>query len=111
MSSIFWSVGILAVTVAGILGLRTLSRRVRFMFDIACLAALSMVLHQHSATPFSQAAVTSAGSSAIGLQAITVAWWLLSARLLVAVLYFTLRHDRRSREAKLFVDLVAAAIY
>ena len=111
MSSIFWSVGILAVTIAGILGLRTLSRRIRFLFDIVCLAALSMVLYQHGATPFSQAAGASAGSFTIWLQVITVAWWLLSARAIVSVMYFTLRHDRRSREAKLFVDLVAAAIY
>jgi len=111
MSSIFWSVGILVFTIAGILGLRTLSRRIRFVFDIVCLAALSMVLYQHGATPFSQPAVASPGISTIWFQVITVAWWLLGARAVVAVLYFTLRHDRRSREAKLFVDLVAAAVY
>jgi CRP-like cAMP-binding protein len=33
------------------------------------------------------------------------------ARIVVGLLYFTVRHDRRSREARLFFDLVAAAIY
>lgn len=111
MSSIFWSVGILAVTIAGILGLRSVSRRIRIGFDLLCLAALSAVLYQHGLTPSSQHWVASAGTSAVWLRVTTVAWWLLSARVIVAILYFTLRHDGRSREAKLFVDLVAAAIY
>lgn len=111
MNSIFWSVGILAVAIAGILGLRSLPARIRMVFDIVCLAALSIVLYQRGATPLAQPLVASAGSSVVWLRVIIVAWWLLSARVVVAVLYFTLRHDGRSREAKLFVDLLAAAVY
>ena len=111
MNSIFWSVGILAVAIAGILGLRSLPARIRMVFDIVCLAALSIVLYQRGATPLAQPLVASAGSSVVWLRVIIVAWWLLSARVVVAVLYFTLRHDGRSREAELFVDLLAAAVY
>jgi small-conductance mechanosensitive channel len=42
---------------------------------------------------------------------LVVAWWLASARVVVGVLYFALRHDQRLRSAKLVVDLIAAAIY
>jgi len=41
MSSILWSVEILAVALAGILGLRTLPTRLRIVFDIVCLITLS----------------------------------------------------------------------
>jgi small-conductance mechanosensitive channel/CRP-like cAMP-binding protein len=104
-------VGILAVTLAGIVGLRTLPQRVRLAFDILCLAALSEILYQHDATPFASLAAGPADVQVPWLRLVTVAWWFLTARVVVAVLYFTLRHDRRSREAKLFVDLAAAAIY
>ena len=110
MSLILWSVGILTVSVAGILGLRTLSYRVRITFDVVCLIGLSEVLYQQGVTPFYPAAGMPEGP-AVWIRVIAVAWWLLTARVVVAILYFALRHDRRSREAKLFVDLIAAAIY
>src|SRR5262249_26074986 len=111
MNSILWSVGILAVTLAGILGLRTLSPRVRIAFDIVCLIALSDALYQHGVTPFAQLPSGTPETSAVWLRVMTVAWWLLSARVLVAILYFAISQNRRPREAKLFVDLIAAAIY
>src|SRR6266700_636268 len=38
-------------------------------------------------------------------------WWLFGARVLVALMSFTLNHNRRWREARLFPDLTPAAIY
>jgi small-conductance mechanosensitive channel/CRP-like cAMP-binding protein len=109
--AVLWSVGILGVTVAGILGVRTLPGHVRAAFDLVCLAAAGVVLYQHGVTPLALPTLGSSNSPEIWLRAVAVAWWLLSARVIVAVLYYTLRHDRKSREAKLFIDLAAAAIY
>ena len=111
MISILWSIGILGVTVACLLAVRTLPPRVRVAFDLVSLAAVSVVLYDHGVVPLTFPAIGSANSPAIWLRAIAVAWWILSARVLVAVLYYTLRHDRKSREAKLFIDLAAAAFY
>ena len=103
--------GILGLTVVGILGIRTLPERVRVAFDLVCLAVAGGVLYQHGVTPLALAPIGSPNAPEIWLRAVAVAWWILSARVIVAVLYFTLRHDRKSREAKLFIDLAAAAVY
>jgi small-conductance mechanosensitive channel/CRP-like cAMP-binding protein len=109
--AVLWSVGILGVTVAGILSVRTLPDRVRATFDLLCLAVASVVLYHHGVTPLALPPIGSSNSPEIWLRTVAVAWWILSARVIVAVLYYTLRHDRKSREAKLFIDLAAAAIY
>ena len=111
MIAILWSVGILGVTVAGVLGLRTLPERVRVVFDVLCLAVASAVLYRYGITPVAFPPIGSPSSPELWLRALAVVWWILSARVIVAVLYYTLRHDRKSREAKLFIDLAAAAIY
>ena len=111
LTAVLWSMGILGVAVAGILGVSTLPRRVRLTFDLLCLVAAGVTLHLHDVTPLTLPSIGSPNSPAIWLRAVAVAWWLLSARVIVAVLYYTLQHDRKSREAKLFVDLAAAAIY
>jgi small-conductance mechanosensitive channel/CRP-like cAMP-binding protein len=111
MTPTVWSVAILVAAAAGLLALRTLSRRTRIALDIVCLIALSVVLHQCRASPFLGSSAAAPDSATLWLRLLIVAWWLASARVVVGVLYFALRHDRRHRSAKLVVDLVAAAIY
>ena len=111
MIALLWSVGILGVVVTGILGLRALPERIRVAFDLLCLAAAGVVLYRYGVTPLTLPPIGSANSPEIWLRAVAVAWWILGARLIVSALYYTLQHDRKSREAKLFIDLAAAAIY
>lgn len=111
MIELLWSVAILGATVAAIVGVRALPERVRVAFDVLCLVAAGVVLYQHTVTPLTLPPIGSANSPSIWLRAVAVAWWILSARVIVAALYYTLRIDRKSREAKLFIDLAAAAIY
>lgn len=111
MIAVLWSVGILGVVVAGILGLRTLPNRVRIGFDVLCLAVACVLLYQHEVTPLTLPPIGSSSSPAIWLRATAVAWWILCARVIVAVLYYSRRHDQKSRETKLFIDLAAAGIY
>jgi small-conductance mechanosensitive channel/CRP-like cAMP-binding protein len=109
--AVLWSVVILGVTAAGILSVRALPERARVAFDMVCLVAAGVVLYKHGVTPLALSPIGSTNSPELWLRAVAVAWWILSARVIVAVLYYTLRHDRKSREAKLFIDLAAAAIY
>jgi small-conductance mechanosensitive channel len=109
MTPTLWSALILAITLAGILTLRTLSKRVRIVFDVVCLAALTMLLYRRGISPFFHAAASD--DSVLWLRAVIVAWWLVGGRVVVAVLYFALHHDGRSREDRLLFDLIAAAIY
>jgi small-conductance mechanosensitive channel/CRP-like cAMP-binding protein len=111
MTPTVWSVAILVAAAAGWLALRTLSRRIRIAFDVVCLVALSVVLHQCGATPILAPSGAAPDTATLWLRVLVAAWWLVSARLIVAVLYFTLRHDRGHRSAKLVADLTAAAIY
>jgi small-conductance mechanosensitive channel/CRP-like cAMP-binding protein len=111
MTSTIWSIAILVFAIAGLFGFRNLSNRARFAFDLVCLVALSAVLYQRGGMSLFEPSVAASAASHIWLRAVIVVWWILSARIVVGLLYFTVRHDRRSREARLFFDLVAAAIY
>jgi small-conductance mechanosensitive channel/CRP-like cAMP-binding protein len=111
MTPTAWSVAILVAAVAGLLAFRTLSRGIRFAFDVVCLLALSLVLLQRGATPFLTSSAAAPDTATLWLRVLVVAWWLVCARAVVAVLYFQLRHDRAHPSAKLVVDLTAAAIY
>jgi len=106
-----WSFLILAVALVGIVLLRSLSKRVRSAFDVVCLIGLSAVLYRDGVTPLFHEPPASSDASILWMRAIAIAWWLLGARVAVAVMYFALHHDRRSRETRLFYDLIAAAIY
>jgi small-conductance mechanosensitive channel/CRP-like cAMP-binding protein len=111
MTPTVWSVAILVAAAAGLLALRTLSGRIRIGFDVVCLVALSVVLHQRGATPLLVSSDAAPDTATLWLRVLVVTWWLVSARVVVGALYFALRHDRRHRSAKLVVDLIAAAIY
>ena len=106
-----WSFLILAVALVGIVGLRSFSKRVRIAFDVVCLVGLSAVLYRDGVTPLFHQQLASSDASTTWMRAIAVAWWLLGARVTVSVMYFALRHDRNSRETRLFFDLIAGTIY
>lgn len=107
MTSTLWSVAILGIAIVGYLVLRALPERVRVTFDVISLAAVASILYRVGAPPFASSNVTSIDP---WLRALSVAAWIFSARILVALLYFGQRHER-SREGKLTVDLAAVGIY
>jgi small-conductance mechanosensitive channel/CRP-like cAMP-binding protein len=111
MISILVSAGIFGTTIVVILGLRKLPQGARLPLDVVCLVAAGVVLHGHHITPIALPPIGSPDAPAMWLRAFAVTWWILSARVIVAILYFALHHDRKSREARLFIDLSAAAIY
>ncbi|WP_345817414.1 mechanosensitive ion channel family protein (plasmid) [Paraburkholderia sp. PREW-6R] len=103
---------LVAITFAGVLGLRRFSDRIRLTFDVSCFIAISFYFHrQHVFFPVFPPLQAHADSGAVWLRAIGGAWWLLGSRIVVATLWFALHRDRRSRGARLFSDLAAAAIY
>jgi small-conductance mechanosensitive channel/CRP-like cAMP-binding protein len=106
-----WSFLILAVALVGIVVLRSLSKGVRMAFDLVCLIGLSAVLYRDGVTPLFHQPPPPSDPSALWLRAIAIAWWFLGARVTVSVMYFALQHNKRSRETRLFFDLIAAALY
>jgi small-conductance mechanosensitive channel/CRP-like cAMP-binding protein len=99
------------IAIVGVFTLRRFSDRVRISFDAICFIAISLYLAKQGTFPVFSPLNGSADSSALWLRAIGGAWWLLASRIVVASLGFVIHRGRRSREARLFSDLSAAAIY
>jgi small-conductance mechanosensitive channel/CRP-like cAMP-binding protein len=100
-----------AATVLGVLGLQPFSYRVRITIDTICFLVISSLLFTQGVSPVFPPLPPAPDSEALWLRALGGAWWLLGARIIVAVLWFTLQRNGRSREARLFLDLTSAAIY
>src|SRR5579863_2912110 len=110
MTSALLPVLILGFVMVSYIALRPFSSRVRYFFDFVCFAGATFLLFQHQTLPLPGNG-GAANATPLWLRAAAGIWWLLGARLLVAVMSFTLNHNRRWREARLFPDLTAAAIY
>jgi small-conductance mechanosensitive channel/CRP-like cAMP-binding protein len=110
MTSALLPVLILGFVMVSYIALRPFSSRVRYLFDFVCFAGATFLLFRHQTLPL-PANGGAANATPLWLRAVAGIWWLLGARLLVAVMSFTLNHNRRWREARLFPDLTAAAIY
>jgi small-conductance mechanosensitive channel/CRP-like cAMP-binding protein len=100
-----------AISAIGILGLRRFSATVRLAFDVIGFAAMTVFLVLSGIVPLFPPLTDAADSTSWWLRTIGGAWWLLGARVLVALLTVTFRRDRHSREASIASDLMAAAIY
>src|SRR5882757_4558909 len=110
MTSALLPVLILGFVLVSYIALRPFPSRVRYLFDFVCFIGASFMLFLHHTLPLPGKAAEATASS-LWLNAAAGIWWLLGARLLVAVMSFTLNHNRQWREARLFPDLTAAAIY
>src|SRR6202011_1478513 len=101
---------ILGFVLVSYIALRPFPPRVRYLFDFVFFVGATFILFRHQPLPLpGNGGPADTGSS--WLHAVAGIWWLLGARVLVAVMSFTLNHNRRWREARLFPDLTAAAIY
>jgi small-conductance mechanosensitive channel/CRP-like cAMP-binding protein len=101
---------IVGFVIVGYMALRPFSDRVRQLFDFVCFASATFVLFHYQTPPLPGNSGLANGTP-LWLHAVAGIWWLLGARVLVAVMSFALNHNRRWREARLFPDLTAAAIY
>ena len=110
MTSSLLPVLILGFVIVSYIALRPFSVRVRYLFDFVCFAGATVILFRHQALPLPGNG-GAANALSPWLHAVAGIWWLLGARVLVALMSFTLSHNRRWREARLFPDLTAAAIY
>ncbi len=110
MTSSLLPVLILGFVIVSYIALRPFPSRVRYLFDFVCFVGATFILLRHQTLPLPGNG-EAANASSLWLHAVAGIWWLLGARLLVAVMSFTLNYNRRWREARLFPDLTAAAIY
>lgn len=102
---------LIVITIAASMSLRHWSRRIRAGFDLICFVILSIYLDRQDVFPIFAAPHGHLSSGEIAIRFVGGAWWVLGARLVVSLLWFALHRDQRSREARLFSDLTATAIY
>ena len=101
---------ILGFVIVSYIALRPFPSRVRYLFDFVCFVGATLILFRHQTPPLPGNG-GAANATSLWLHAVAGIWWLLGARVLVTVMSFTLNRNRRWREARLFPDLTAAAIY
>ena len=110
MTSALLPVLILGFVLVSHIALRPFSQRFRRLFDFVCFLGASFILFRYH-TPLLPADGAAANATSPWLHAVAGIWWLFGAQVLVAAMSFTLNFNRRWREARLFPDLTAAAIY
>lgn len=101
---------LLAATIASLLMVRSRPAPIRLAVETLLLVAVGAELLWRGVTPLPQTASLPADEAA-WLRALAVLWWLIGARVVVTVLALLKARDRRVRQARLFSDLLAAAIY
>ena len=111
MTSALLPVLIVGFVIVSYIALRPFPSRVRYFLDFVCFVGATFTAFSAPNSSPCRATVVLANATSLWLHAVAGIGWLLGARLLVAVMSFTLNYNRRWREARLFPDLTAAAIY
>src|ERR1700679_3290218 len=78
---------ILGFVMVSYIALRPFPARVRHLFDFLCFVGASLILLRHQTPPLPGNVGTS-NASPLWLHAVAGIWWLLGARVLVAVMSF-----------------------
>lgn len=102
---------VLILSVVAMLALRQRPLRWRLLADGGLLALYSATFWLDGANPLllERAGITIPDGP--WERALAIGWWVLAARLLAVLLRLFLGHDKHSREARLFSDLLSGSIY
>ena len=111
IADLLLDIGLVVALIGGVVGLQRFTSRVRLVFDLACFCAISAFLFKQGISPLLPSDNTLADGAAMWHRLVAGAWWVLGARVLVAVLRVTVRAGRQSRQARLSSDVLAAIVY
>ena len=104
-------VGLLALTLVCMFVVRSRPIAIRLAAELAQLVLIGACLVARGTSPLPTDAELSRGADAGWLRALAVIWWLVGARMVATLTVLALGRDARSRQARLFSDLLAGAIY
>ena len=111
IADLLLDIGLVVALIGGIVGLQRFTNRVRLVFDLTCFCAISAFLFKQGISPLLPSDTSLPEGAAMWHRLVAGAWWVLGARVLVAVLRFTVRAGRQSRQARLSSDVLAAIVY
>jgi small-conductance mechanosensitive channel len=102
---------LLALTLVCVVVLRSRSTVTKLVVEVLLLALVGGALLARGTSPLPMAADLAHAADAPWLRALGVVWWLVAARLIATLTVLGLGRDARSRQARLFSDLLAGGIY
>lgn len=109
--SITLSAAVVAAAIIGLFVARSRATRMRMIVEAICLTLCTALLFAQGQSPILHIGTIPTGPAGVWVRAAAAGWWIVGARVAVSVTVLVLGHDARSREARLFSDLLAAAIY
>jgi small-conductance mechanosensitive channel len=102
---------VLALTLVGVFVVRSRSARTKLICEVVLLGLIGACLLAGGTSPLPGDAELARGPTGPWLRALAVVWWLIGARMVATLTVMALGRDARSRQARLFSDLAAGAIY
>lgn len=107
----FVPAALLALTLICIVAVRSRSTSTKLVGECVLVALIGICLLERGTSPLPTDSQLAPLPDAAWLRALAVMWWLVSARLIATLTTLGLGRDARSRQARLFSDLLAGAIY
>lgn len=102
---------LLALTLIAVIVLRTRPVAIKLGTELVLLLLIGGFLMTRGLNPLPNSSDLAGHSDAALLRAVAVVWWLVAARMIATLTAFGLGHDARSKQARLFSDLLAGGIY
>ncbi len=102
---------LLALTLVCVVIIRSRSIATKLIFEIIMLAMIGGALIVRGTSPLPMDTELVHAPDAPWIRALGVVWWLIAARLIATLTVLGLGRDARSRQARLFSDLLAGGIY
>ncbi len=96
--------------IVGFLILRPYPDAAKLSFGLTVVIAIGTVLLYRGVSPIPPADLPP-GARSWWTRILAVTWWVIAARAMVAIAGIILGHDIRSRQARLFTDLLSGAIW
>lgn len=107
----FVPAALLLCTLVLVVVLRSRSTATKIGCEIVMLLLIAAELTSRGMTPLLMDNSLARAADAPWLRALAVVWWLIAARLVATLTALGLGRDARSRQARLFSDLLAGGIY
>lgn len=102
---------LLVLTLISIVVLRSRRTSAKLLSEIVLVVLIGLCLVNRGTSPLPADAQLAPLPDRAWLRALAVVWWLIAARLVATSTTLALGRDVRSRQARLFSDLLAGAIY